>query len=110
MFGVGLDWPIFALAAILIVLAMAGKILGCGLGSIASRLGNKEAIVVGTAMCGRGALELVLLRYGVGLGIISETMFLALVITTLATIIITPILYVYVKKWYVRTSPMGEFA
>ena len=84
---------VLPLAALLLGLAVAGKVLGCGLGAKVSGLEKGDALVVGAAMCGRGALELVLIRYGMEIGLINAPGFLALVMMTLATMVVTPVLY-----------------
>lgn len=81
------------LILILSFLAFFGKILGCGLGAKVCGFNGRESLTIGTAMCGRGALELVLLSFGLDIEVITEPQFIALVIVTLFTIILTPILY-----------------
>lgn len=78
---------------LLFVLAMAGKIIGCGGAARIRGQASKAAMLIGISMCGRGALELVLLNYGLDAEVITESQFFALVIVTLLTIISTPILY-----------------
>jgi len=85
------------LILILIVLAIAGKVFGCGLGAMFSEFNKKDSMIIGTAMCGRGALELVLVNYAFSIELINETMFIALVIMTVLTVIVTPILYNHVN-------------
>lgn len=81
------------LIMILSVLAILGKVVGCGFGAKICRFKGRESITIGTAMCGRGALELVLLSFGLENEVITEPLFISLVIVTLITIILTPILY-----------------
>ncbi len=86
------------LIAILLVLAVAGKVFGCGLGAKLSGFNKDESVMIGFAMCGRGALELVLVNYAFSIDLIDETIFTALVVITVLTVIITPILYHLVNK------------
>ncbi|NMC77289.1 MAG: cation:proton antiporter [Candidatus Methanofastidiosa archaeon] len=81
------------LITLLFLAAMSGKIIGCGLGSKISRLTNRDSIIVGVGMCGRGSLELAIVRYGFTNGVISNEIYSSIVILTLLTIIITPILF-----------------
>jgi Kef-type K+ transport system membrane component KefB len=83
---------------LLFVLAMAGKIIGCGGAARLRGQTPKAAMLVGVSMCGRGALELVLLNYGLDAEVITESQFFALVIVTLLTIVATPILYSLLLK------------
>ncbi|MFO7618218.1 MAG: cation:proton antiporter [Thermoplasmata archaeon] len=78
---------------LLFVLAMAGKIIGCGATARLRGQPPRAAALVGVSMCGRGALELVLLNYGLDAEVITEAQFFALVVVTLLTIVTTPILY-----------------
>jgi Kef-type K+ transport system membrane component KefB len=86
------------LIAIFLVLAVAGKVLGCGLGAKLSGFNKDDSVMIGFAMCGRGALELVLVNYAFSIDLIDETIFTALVVITVLTVIITPILYNLVSK------------
>lgn len=95
--GVGASEVVF-LIILLGVLVFTGKILGCGLGARLCKFNGNESLMIGTAMCGRGALELVLLSFGLEIGVINEVHFTSLVIVTLITIILTPILYTLMHK------------
>ena len=91
--GARLDSVFFAFVLVIAVVAVLGKVFGCGLGALLVNMKRQSALLIGMGMCGRGALEFVLINYGVEAGIIAQTQFLALVVVTLITIIITPILY-----------------
>ncbi len=86
------------LILLLAILALLGKIIGCGLGARICKFNSDESLIIGTAMCGRGALELVLLSFGLEIGVINEQQFISLVIVTLITIILTPILYTLMMR------------
>jgi Kef-type K+ transport system membrane component KefB len=73
--------------------AMGGKIIGCGLASKISRLNNRDALLIGIGMCGRGSLELAILRYGFSNGVITSGIYSSVVIVTLLSILITPFLF-----------------
>lgn len=72
---------------------MGGKIIGCGVGCKIFRFSNREALIVAVGMCGRGAMELALVRYGLSNGVISNELYSAMVMVILLSIIITPILF-----------------
>ncbi len=88
------------LIVVLVILVFAGKILGCGLGAKLCGFTNNESLNIGVAMCGRGALELVLLSFGLEIEAISESQFISVIIVTLFTIVLTPILYTLSVKRY----------
>lgn len=90
----------FFMAIVILLFALVGKIIGCGVGGIISGFNRHESLIIGVSMCGRGALELVLLRYALERNVLTPTSFLALVFVTLFTIILTPILYSWTKWRY----------
>lgn len=77
----------FAPVTVLVVLAIAcvGKVLGSGLGALATGKPKREAWAIGFAMNARGAMEIILGAIALQHGIIDETMFVALVVMALAT-------------------------
>ena len=81
------------LIILLFIGAMGGKIIGCGLASKISRLNNRDALLIGIGMCGRGSLELAILRYGFSNGVITSGIYSSVVIVTLLSILITPFLF-----------------
>jgi len=100
MSNLGFDTSLIYLIVILTIMALLGKFLGCGLGAKIFHLDNRAAGYVGIAMGGRGALEMVLLTLGYEKGIISASLFASVVIVTLLTVILTPILFsLYERKF-----------
>ncbi|MCD6461520.1 MAG: cation:proton antiporter, partial [Thermoplasmata archaeon] len=81
------------LAVVLLATALSGKLLGCGGAALTLGFSRKESVAVGAAMGGRGSLELVLLLYGLGAGAITDSQFTAVVLATLGTVVLTPLLY-----------------
>jgi len=86
------------LVSLLSILAFGGKLIGCGMGAKVSGFAGKETVVIGAAMCGRGALEFVLLSYGRDIAILTDDQFSAVVVVTLLTILATPLLYAWTEK------------
>ena len=73
------------LTLIIIVIAFIGKIIGSGIGT---RLGGftwRESLAVGFGMNARGAIEIVLGLVALEYGLITETIFVSLVIMALVT-------------------------
>ena len=89
---------IIPLILALTILAVLGKVIGCGLGAKIYRFSNRESYSIGCAMCGRGALELVLLSFGRSINLIDDTIFTALVMVTILTVIITPLLFTLMER------------
>lgn len=77
----------FDLPLVLIVFAIAclGKVLGCGLAARWSGLPAREAWAVGFGMNARGAMEMAMAVVALQYNIISEQLFVALVVMALAT-------------------------
>jgi len=79
---------VFGLA--LLVAAIAGKLIGCGV--IAKLVGYSvdEAIQIGVGMVPRGEVVLIITDMGLRLGVIPESVFAAVIFIILATTLITP--------------------
>ena len=89
-------------AALAVLVACAGKIVG---GTVGTRLGGLptwEALAVGVGLNARGAMELVIAAIGLSLGIVSEAVYAIIVlIAVLTTVMAAPVL-----KWCVaRAGP-----
>ena len=86
--GLGVDFvrhfdPL--LVAVVLVIACAGKVLGCGLGARLGGTAWRESWAIGVAMNSRGAMEIILGLLALQAGIIEERMFVALVVMALVT-------------------------
>lgn len=81
-----LSAPTVELAAIVIVVAIITKFIGCGLGAL--KMGRRRAFQVGAGMVPRGEVGIVVAQIGLGLAAVSDSIYgvvLAMaVITTLA--------------------------
>jgi Kef-type K+ transport system membrane component KefB len=77
----------FDLSITLLILGMAiiSKLLGAGLGGLWGGLKPKEALAVGFGMNARGAMEIVLATLALQAGVISNQMFVAIVIMAVVT-------------------------
>ena len=85
-----LNWAFIGAVA---AAAFVGKIVGCGAGALLSSFDRKKALLIGLGMCGRGSLELAMVNYGYASGVIGEDIFTAIVLVSLLTIVMTPILF-----------------
>ena len=86
---------------VLVVLAIAclGKIIGCSIGAKLGRFSNRESLAIGFGMNARGAMEIILGLLALQFGIISEQLFVALVIMALVTSLSSgPIIQALLKK------------
>lgn len=89
--------PLFLAA--LLAIAFAGKILGAGAGAQLAGLGPRESLAIGVGMSGRGAIEIVVADLALRAGALEpppggdpvvDNLFSALVITAIATTVVTP--------------------
>lgn len=83
-----LDGGIVTFATALTVLAIIGKLVGCGLG--ASGLDRRTVAVVGVGMVPRGEVGLVVAGIGRATGAISDTVFSVVAIMSIVTALIVP--------------------
>ena len=70
---------------LILVAAVVGKFVGCGLAARLTGSSNRDAVVVGALMNTRGLTELVILTIGLNLGVLSDRTFAMMVIMALAT-------------------------
>ena len=82
--------PHAAFTVVLLIVAIAGKIVGCGLLARICGFSNRESIRVGLGMISRGEVGLIVAGYGLSHGVIARDVFSASVLMVLATTMITP--------------------
>jgi len=108
------EWNLSFLVFVVVItlVAIAGKLFGCGLGARLAGLSTRESAIVGVGMNGRGAVELVVASVVINLsnellakGTIAEPLltsnqFSALICMAFVTTVMTPVLL----KWSVVKS------
>lgn len=82
----------------LIAVAFLGKIIGAGVSAYSIGCKKDGALEIGIAMCSRGSLELAVLHFGLISNVITPELFAVMVVTTLSTTILTPIMFCGVTK------------
>jgi Kef-type K+ transport system membrane component KefB len=80
---------LWAWCAVVILVAVAGKVGGSAIAARASGLTWREGWALGTLMNTRGLMELVILNVGLDLGVISPALFAMMVLMALATTLMT---------------------
>jgi Kef-type K+ transport system membrane component KefB len=94
--GLKLDITLFrsrslvGLAALMLAVAVAGKLAGCVLGAI--RLGWRDGLAIGLGMVPRGEVTLVVAQVGMSLALIGPDVYAGLVFVTVASALLTPFL------------------
>jgi Kef-type K+ transport system membrane component KefB len=85
-----------ALALLILVAAVLSKLVGCGLGAYS--LGRKEMLRVGAGMVPRGEVGMVVAQIGLGLGVISQSVYGIVVFMAVATTLIAPAMLNYAYR------------
>lgn len=91
------------LIVLVLVVAIASKILGCYIGGRLGGLSSRASLVVGAGMSARGAMGLVLAVVGLSLGVLSPTLYTVLVVMAIGTSLVAPILL----RVFARGLPLG---
>ncbi|MGJ4804730.1 cation:proton antiporter [Luteimonas sp. SDU82] len=71
--------------ALILLVAIAGKVAGCAAGARLSGYGWRDSIAVGSLMNARGLMELIVIKIGYDAGLIGPELFTMLFAMTLAT-------------------------
>jgi Kef-type K+ transport system membrane component KefB len=103
------DWQSWLMCAVIIVVAVAGKLGGSMLMSRWSGMKWSQSFSIGVLMNTRGLVELVVLNIGYDLGILSERIFAMMVIMALVTTFMTGPLLALVRRSE-EISPTAEKA
>jgi Kef-type K+ transport system membrane component KefB len=77
---------------VIVLVAIATKIIGCGLGARLSGFSGRDALRVGVGMISRGEVGLIIAQVGLQSGVIARPAYAAMVVMVLATTVITPLL------------------
>lgn len=101
--GIKVELPSMTTAVImfsvlLLIIAVATKVVGCGLGAKMCKFSNEEALQIGVGMVSRGEVALIVASKGASIGLMSNAIFGPIVIMVVATTILTPILLKLVFK------------
>ncbi len=76
----------------ILVAAIAGKIIGCGVGAKMTGFDMKESTRVGVGMVSRGEVGLIVANVGIQKMIIQKDMFSSMVLMVLVTTMVTPLM------------------
>ena len=99
-----IDLNILALSGIVIVIAVATKLLGCGLPAAFFLKNRRQGMRVGIGMVSRGEVGLIVAGVGVSLSILTSEVYSTIILMVAVTTIITPI---WLKIEYRREAARG---
>ena len=88
----GMTGTLIVFSLVLLVAAILSKIIGCGVGAKLCRFSTHDSFSVGIGMISRGEVALIVAQKGAQAGLISESLFPAIVVVVIVTTLITPIL------------------
>ncbi|OPJ59574.1 cation:proton antiporter [Clostridium oryzae] len=88
----GLNSEVALITLAMFIIAVLGKMIGCGGAARALKMTKAEAVQIGAGMISRGEVAIITANIGLQKGIISEEIFLPTLIVVILTTIITPIL------------------
>lgn len=97
------DWM---LVSVILIVAVAGKLVGCALGARWSGLGGRESLAIGFGMNARGAMEIILGILALQAGLIGERLFVGLVLMALVTSFMSGSL----MQWVLGAKKVVHFA
>ena len=93
----GINLDVLIIAGILVFIAIATKMVGCGLPSLIFLKDKSKAMRVGIGMVSRGEVGLIIAGVGATSGVVSGDVYTAIIVMVAVTTIITPI---WLKKSY----------
>ncbi len=94
----------------LLVLAIVGKIVGCGLGARLNHFTNRESLIVGVGMIPRGEVGLITASLGLAAHLVNRDVYSQVVVLVLITTLITPPLLrvAFPKQLVLEGTPAGD--
>ncbi|HTY14928.1 MAG TPA: cation:proton antiporter [Methanoregulaceae archaeon] len=83
----------------LIVVAIISKLVGCGIPAKLMGMSTKDSLIIGFGMAPRGEVAMIVALIGLQQAIIDQGIYVSLVLMSLVTTIITPLIY---RNWLFR--------
>ena len=80
----------FGFFFLILLIAILGKVLGCGLGAWFNGFSGRDGLVVGVGMVPRGEVGLITANIGWAAGIVSPEIYSLVIVLVLATTLVTP--------------------
>ena len=97
----GINIDVLILSAIVIVVAIVSKLVGCGLPSLLFLRNKSKAMIVGIGMISRGEVGLIVAGIGVTSGVLSSNIYTTVIIMVAVTTLITPM---WLRKAYAKAE------
>jgi len=94
----GLDVRMLIFTGVLIVAAMASKVIGCGLGARISGFNRRDSMQIGVGLMTRGEITLIVAAKGISNQLLNPELFSGIILMVLVTVVASPILLSLVYK------------
>jgi len=91
----------------LTAMALATKLIGCGIPARLQGMGSRDSLVLGFGMVPRGEVAMIVALIGLNLELIDQGIYVAIVLMSLLTTVITPIVY---RSWLFKKGKAGTAA
>ncbi len=93
------------LVAVVTIVAMVTKVIGCGLPARLFGYSWHDATVIGFGMAPRGEVAMIVALIGLNAGVIAQDIFVTVIMMSLITTVITPIVF---QNWLLRPPSADE--
>jgi Kef-type K+ transport system membrane component KefB len=90
---------IFLFLMVLTLVAIMTKIVGCGIPARLLGMNWRDSMILGFGMAPRGEVAMIVALIGLNLGLIGQSIFAAIVMMSILTTIVTPIIY---RNWFFK--------
>lgn len=88
----GFSGKVILITVVMFVIAVIGKVIGCGAAARLFKMSRSESIQIGVGMISRGEVAIITANIGLQNKIITQEVFIPTILVVLLTTIITPIL------------------
>ncbi|WP_039656179.1 cation:proton antiporter [Clostridium tyrobutyricum] len=88
----GLNKEVILITLVMFIIAVFGKLIGCGGAARLLKMSKRESLQIGSGMISRGEVAIITANIGLQKGIISEEIFIPTLIVVILTTIVTPVL------------------
>ena len=85
------DGEILLFTIVLVVVALLGKIVGCGAMALLCGFNRQQSMKIGVGMMNRGEVALIVAQKGLAVGLVEPVYFTAVIILILVSAVITPV-------------------
>jgi Kef-type K+ transport system membrane component KefB len=87
---------------VLTIVAIVTKVVGCGIPARLTGLCTRDSLIVGFGMAPRGEVAMIVALIGLNAGAIGQEVYVTLILMSLLTTLITPIIY---RNWFFKGEP-----